>query len=116
MLNNAIEHSGSKEVEVRFESIPRGLAFEIVDQGKGAFANLRKTLRLGSDLEALQELSKGKLTTLPKGHTGEGIFFTSKVADAFELESGNLRWLVDNVRGDIAVGQVPRRRGTRVRF
>ena len=63
--------------------------------------------------EALQELSKGKLTTLPKGHTGEGIFFTSKVADRFELESGRTRWLVDNVREDVAVGQVPFRRGTR---
>ena len=88
MLNNAIEHSGSKEVEVSFASIPRGLAFEIIDEGRGAFANLRKTLGLASDLEALQELSKGKLTTLPRGHTGEGIFFTSKVADRFELESG----------------------------
>jgi len=116
MLNNAIEHSGSRKVDVRFEHIPRGLAFEIVDHGRGVFANVRKTLGLGSDLDALQELSKGKLTTLPEGHTGEGIFFTSKVADVFELESGRLRWIVDNVRGDVAVGQVPLRKGTRVRF
>jgi anti-sigma regulatory factor (Ser/Thr protein kinase) len=116
MLNNAIEHSASKEVEVRFEAIPRGLAFEIIDEGRGVFTNLRKTLHLRSDLEALQELSKGKLTTLPEGHTGEGIFFTSKVADQFELESGSLRWQVDNVRGDVAVGQVASRHGTRVRF
>jgi anti-sigma regulatory factor (Ser/Thr protein kinase) len=116
MLNNAIEHSGSKHVQVSLETIPRGLAFEVVDQGRGAFANLRNTLGLASELEALQELSKGKLTTLPAGHTGEGIFFTSKVADRFELESGKLKWLVDNVRDDVAVGQVPFRRGTRVRF
>jgi anti-sigma regulatory factor (Ser/Thr protein kinase) len=116
MLNNAIEHSQSNEIEVRFQAITGGLAFEIVDEGRGAFANLRKALRLGSDLEALQELSKGKLTTLPEGHTGEGIFFTSKVADVFELESGTLRWVVDNLRNDVAIGTVPRRRGTRVRF
>ncbi|HEY6476878.1 MAG TPA: ATP-binding protein [Polyangia bacterium] len=116
MLNNAIEHSGSREIEVRFEAIPRGLAFEIVDQGRGAFANLRRTLRLPSDLDALAQLSKGKLTTLPAGHTGEGIFFTSKVADRFTLESGAVRWDVDNVRDDIGVGAVPRRSGTRVRF
>lgn len=116
MLNNAIEHSGSDEVEVRFEETRDGLAFEILDQGRGVFVNLRKTLRLGSDLEALQELSKGKLTTLPKGHTGEGIFFTSKVADVFELESGPMRWVVDNLRNDVAIGTVPRRSGTRVRF
>ncbi len=116
MLNNAIEHSASKDVDVRFEQVRGGLAFEIVDRGRGAFANLRKQLRLGSEVEALQELSKGKLTTLPEGHTGEGIFFTSKVADQFVLESGTLRWLVDNVRGDVAVGKVPHRRGTLVRF
>ncbi|HVV52439.1 MAG TPA: ATP-binding protein [Polyangia bacterium] len=117
MLNNAIEHSGAKEIEVRFEAIPRGLAFEIVDQGRGAFANLRRTLRLPSELDALAQLSKGKLTTLPLGHTGEGIFFTSKVADRFTLESGTLRWEVDNLRADVGVGEVlPPRRGTRVRF
>lgn len=115
MLNNAIEHSASKDVDVHFEDVRGGLAFEIVDRGRGVFANLRKQLRLGSEMEALQELSKGKLTTLPKGHTGEGIFFTSKVADQFVLESGTLRWLVDNVRGDVAVGKA-NRRGTLVRF
>jgi anti-sigma regulatory factor (Ser/Thr protein kinase) len=116
MLNNAIEHSGSKEVEVHFETVRGGLAFEIVDHGRGVFANVSKLLGLGSELEALQELSKGKLTTLPEGHTGEGIFFTSKVADQFVLESGRLRWLVDNVREDVAVAQAPNRRGTLVRF
>jgi len=116
MLNNAIEHSASKDVDVRFEHVRGGLAFEIVDRGRGVFANLRKQLHLGSEVEALQELSKGKLTTLPEGHTGEGIFFTSKVADQFVLESGTLRWLVDNVRGDVAVGKAPNRRGTLVRF
>jgi hypothetical protein len=70
MLNNAIDHSGSKEIEVKLETVPRGLAFEIVDEGRGAFANLRRTLRLPSELDALAQLGKGKLTTLPAGHTG----------------------------------------------
>jgi anti-sigma regulatory factor (Ser/Thr protein kinase) len=116
MLNNAIEHSGSKVAEVRFESTPGGLAFEIVDEGVGLFAHLRSELGLSSDLEALEELSKGKITTLPEGHSGEGIFFTSKVADRFEAESGGLRFIVDNERGDVAAGASPPRKGTRVRF
>ncbi len=115
MLNNAIEHSGGHEVEVRFEPAPDGLAFVITDDGKGVFANLREILGLPSDLVALQELSKGKLTTLPAGHTGEGIFFTSKAARWFEMASGGLRWTVDNVRGDVAVGSSPVTRGTVVR-
>ena len=116
MLNNAIEHSASKEVALRFERIPDGLAFEIVDEGVGLFAHLRKELGLSSDLVALEELSKGKITTLPEGHTGEGIFFTSKVADWFEIDSGGLRWVVDNRRQDVAAGAAPARRGTRIRF
>jgi hypothetical protein len=115
MLNNAIEHSGGHEIEVRFEGAPDGLAFTITDDGVGVFANLRKMLHLESDLVALQELSKGKLTTLPAGHTGEGIFFTSKAARIFEMSSHGLRWTVDNVVRDMAVGASPVRRGTVVR-
>jgi hypothetical protein len=115
MLNNAIEHSGGREIEVRFEAVPGGLAFVISDDGVGAFANLRKVLRLPSDLVALQELSKGKLTTLPAGHTGEGVFFSSKVARLFEMSSGGLRWTVDNLRNDAAVGSSAVQRGTVVR-
>jgi hypothetical protein len=115
MLNNAIEHSGGSEIEIRFESALDGLAFVVADDGVGVFANLRKVLRLESDLVALQELSKGKLTTLPAGHTGEGIFFTSKAARIFEMSSHGLHWTVDNVVGDTAVGSAPVRRGTVVR-
>lgn len=117
MLNNAIEHSRGREIEVRFDRASGGaLAFEVVDDGVGLFKNLRRQLGFKSDLEALQQLSKGKLTTLPAGHTGEGIFFTSKASRRFEIHSGGLRWTVDNVIGDIAVGAEPALRGTRVRF
>ena len=38
------------------------------------------------------ELSKGKLTTDPEHHTGEGIFFTSRMFDEFEIESKGLNY------------------------
>jgi hypothetical protein len=67
-------------------------------------------------LDALQELSKGKTTTMPSRHTGEGIFFSSKAANRFEIESGTLRWIVDNRRMDMAVGSLePEVPGTTVR-
>jgi anti-sigma regulatory factor (Ser/Thr protein kinase) len=115
ILNNAIEHSRGREIELRIEEAPDGLAFTIADDGVGAFANLRKILHLESDMVALQELSKGKLTTLPAGHTGEGIFFTSKAVRVFEMSSCGLRWTVDNVRNDTAVGSSQVQRGTVVR-
>ena len=41
---------------------------------------------------------KGKLTTSPETHTGEGIFFTSKVFDSFLIRSYALIYLC---HGDI---------------
>lgn len=116
MLNNAIEHSKSRSVDVLFERIEHGVAFEVVDRGVGIFQNLQAAIGLDSPLEAIQELSKGKLTTDPKQHSGEGIFFTSKVATRFEIESGTARWIVDWPRHDHTITPAPRRHGTRVRF
>jgi anti-sigma regulatory factor (Ser/Thr protein kinase) len=116
LVNNAVDHSGSADVEVLVEAGRERLAFEVVDRGCGAFDNVRRTLGLASNLEALQELSKGKVTTRPERHAGEGLFFTSKAADLFVLESGGLRWTVDGEREDESVAVVPVRPGTRARF
>jgi hypothetical protein len=115
MLNNAIEHSAGQTVEIAFESAKQGLAFVVTDDGVGVFANLRSMLHFESDLDALRELSKGKLTTLPQGHTGEGLFFVSKVARVFQLSSGGIQWTIDNTIGDVAVGSSSVHQGTRVR-
>ena len=116
MVNNAIDHASARVVEVLVEPRPAGLAVEIIDDGVGAFARLREGLALSSELEAVQEVSKGKVTTDPARHTGEGIFFTSKVADRFELEANGLSWIVDNVRDDVTVAPAAPRKGTRVRI
>jgi hypothetical protein len=84
------------------------------DYGVGAFLKLREGLRLASDFEAVQELSKGKRTTDRLRHTGEGIFFTSKAVDLFRLTSAGVRWTVDNLRHDVALGLVTPMEGTSV--
>jgi hypothetical protein len=61
-------------------------------------------MNLESHFDALGQISKGKLTTDPERHTGEGIFFTSKVVDRFMLAANGVEWLVDNTAGDVAVG------------
>lgn len=115
MTNNAIEHSGARSVELVLEPRDDGIALEVIDGGVGALEHVRAHLRLASPLEAIQELAKGKTTTNPARHSGEGIFFTSKVARRFELDSSGLRWIVDNELGDTTVVPSPRRKGTRVR-
>jgi hypothetical protein len=116
MMNNAVDHSASAAVEVRAGVTAGDLWFDIADAGMGAFENVRARFGLSDHLAALQELSKGKVTTQPDRHTGEGLFFTSKMADAFELEANGLRWLVDNRRADQGVGSAQAAPGTRVRF
>jgi anti-sigma regulatory factor (Ser/Thr protein kinase) len=116
MLNNAIDHSGAEEVTVAVWAAPFGIRFEVSDQGRGALPHLQQRLALEDVYDALGELTKGKTTTDPERHSGEGIFFTSKAVDVFTLESAGLRWTVDNVRQDQAVGASDVLRGTRVRW
>lgn len=116
MLNNAIEHSKSKWINVKVYSRQPELVFEVIDQGVGVYNNLMRKYKVRTDLEAVQELLKGKRTTAPRKHSGEGIFFTEKISDRFELESGKTRLVIDNAAGDVAVKEVPLRNGTRVLF
>ncbi len=112
MLNNAIDHSSGDKVVVSVWVTADQWCFEIADDGRGIFANLIEGLKLGSEFIALEELSKGKRTTDPSRHPGEGIFFTSKVVDVFRITSSAVRWTVDNIRHDQAIGSVPLTRGT----
>lgn len=115
MLNNAIDHSGADDVGVSV--LDSGLLrFEVFDAGIGAFERVRRTKRLGDHVEAIQEIAKGKVTTDPSRHSGQGIFFTSKAVDIFELTSNGWRWTVDNVREDQAIARARRGRGTHVAF
>ena len=114
MLNNAIDHSASETATITWWAGTDQWSFEVRDYGVGAYPKLREGLHLASDFEAVQELSKGKRTTDRQRHTGEGIFFTSKAADIFRLTSSGVRWTVDNLRQDTALGVVPTSRGTSV--
>lgn len=115
MLNNVLEHSGSDRVAVTVSHDDRSVSFEIDDSGVGAFEHIRRAFDLDSELEALAELSKGKTTTAPGAHTGEGVFFTSRAVERFELEANYIEWIVDNTIGDFTVRSTDRASGTRVR-
>ncbi len=117
MLNNAIEHSKSAVVEVEVGHRQKKVTFIVRDFGIGVFRNVMKKRKLKSEIEAIQDLLKGKITTQPKAHSGEGIFFTSKVADIFILESFGLRLRIDNNIHDVFLEEVkPKTRGTKVTF
>lgn len=117
MLNNAIEHSVSPTIEVEVSERDGKIQFIVNDFGIGVFRNIMKKRNLQSELEAMQDLLKGKTTTNPQAHSGEGIFFTSKAADRFVLESFGRRMVIDNVIHDVFFeDQKPSKNGTRVIF
>lgn len=117
MLNNAIDHSTSKKIKI-FISLNREiLTFVIDDHGVGVFRNIMKKRGLNSEIEAIQDLLKGKTTTAPKLHSGEGIFFTSKIGDEFILDSYGYQFIANNVIKDIFVKKVRgQKQGTKVTF
>ena len=90
MLNNAIDHSGGKNVIVSIEMTTATTKCFIVDDGEGIFRKLVRELKLEDEHHAILELSKGKLTTDPTRHTGEGIFFTSNMFDDFSILSHDM--------------------------
>ena len=89
IVNNAIEHSGSETLRVEL-SIGDKIRFAIIDYGVGIFTKIKNDLGLEEPNYAILELVKGKFTSDPQQHSGEGIFFTSRIFDIFSISSGNL--------------------------
>lgn len=90
ILNNAIDHSEGKIVFIEAKITNEYIMFTIMDNGVGIFHKIQKALELDSAREAILHLSKGKFTTDPSKHSGEGIFFTSRIFDSFSILSSNL--------------------------
>ncbi len=116
ILNNAIDHSRSDKVLVQVALKPHDLTFVIRDYGIGIFENIKDKLKLLSHEVALQTLIKGKATTAPDRHAGEGLFFTSRNADRMNIASHRLGLLFDNKRKDVFTEMIRYLRGTQVRF
>lgn len=112
MVNNVIDHSRSDDLTVGISRQGDEIVISIEDVGVGAFEKVRAAMHLESHFDALGQISKGKLTTDPERHTGEGIFFTSKAVDRFTLSANGIEWVVDNVVADVAVGVSSKKVGT----
>ncbi|MBI5360128.1 MAG: DUF4325 domain-containing protein [Planctomycetes bacterium] len=116
MLNNAIEHSQSKSIDIVMKRNDSGIHFAITDKGIGIFENIMRKRSLGSHMDAIQDLIKGKQTTSPESHSGQGIFFTSKTADLFIIRNINKKLIFDNSIQDILVKNGSTIKGTKVFF
>ncbi len=116
IVNNAIDHSKSDKIKILISKSEDVIKYEVRDWGIGIFNNIKKKKKLKTDLEAIQELTKGKQTTAPKEHSGEGIFFTSKVADILTIKSFSKSLRYDNIIDDIFISDSLKLEGTSVTF
>ncbi len=90
MINNAIDHSGGSTLTIALTKTAIDSEVDILDDGVGIFRKIKEACRLEDERHAVLELAKGKLTTDPQNHTGEGIFFTSRMMDDFAILSGEV--------------------------
>lgn len=89
MVNNANDHSEGSSVVVTMEVREGRLAILVIDDGVGIFEKISKAMGLPDRRLAMLELSKGKFTTDPRNHSGEGIFFTSRMFDQFQVDAND---------------------------
>jgi anti-sigma regulatory factor (Ser/Thr protein kinase) len=90
MFNNVIDHSASKTAELTIKKTAYSTEMYIIDWGVGIFNKIKQGMNLLDERHAVLELTKGKLTTDPDNHTGEGIFFTSRMFDEFSILAGEV--------------------------
>ena len=93
IFNNVIDHSASKHAVFSVSIYPTILKLMISDTGVGIFEKIKQDFNLYDRREAILELSKGKLTSDPSKHSGEGIFFTSRMFDNFIIRSLDLTYI-----------------------
>jgi predicted transcriptional regulator/anti-sigma regulatory factor (Ser/Thr protein kinase) len=104
MINNVIDHSGAHGLVISITYTAIDITFSILDDGIGIFDKIQQDFDLEDSKLAIFELAKGKLTSDPENHSGEGIFFTSRAFDRFCILSRNLffyghknnDWLLEN--------------------
>jgi anti-sigma regulatory factor (Ser/Thr protein kinase) len=90
IVNNAIDHSVGKDLRIMMDRDLKRILIVISDNGIGIFKKIKAVCNLSDERQAILELSKGKLTTDPSKHTGQGVFFSSRAFDDFYIDSYGL--------------------------
>lgn len=114
MVNNAVDHSGANTITVSYGVTGYDSTVSVSDDGQGIFVKIQRALNLAEPRQAILELAKGKLTTSPENHSGEGIFFTSRMLDAFDIRSSGLHFVHRHGRPDVFADQQPVVKGTQI--
>ena len=107
MVNNVIDHSEADKMKIYIGQNALSTWVNVIDNGVGIFQKITSFYKYEKLEDAIISLFKGKLTTDKENHSGEGIFFTSKVMDHFGALSSNKLFEQNNTRErlqDLEVG------------
>ncbi|MBR1396247.1 MAG: DUF4325 domain-containing protein [Selenomonadaceae bacterium] len=114
MINNVIEHSEGSLLGIIVAEDYVSFRVLIIDNGIGIFEKIKSHFNLEYLSDAILELDKGKCTTASQNHSGEGIFFSSKMFDLFFIQANGieyiskndlaLNFLLENTKGSINKG------------
>ena len=114
MINNVIEHSDGSTLNVIVAEDYVSVRILIIDNGIGIFKKIKDYFNLENLNDAILELDKGKCTTASDSHSGEGIFFSSKMFDLFFIQANGIQYvsknnlahhyLLENIKGKIDIG------------
>ena len=90
MVNNVVDHSNADIMNIEIDLTALNIEILVIDNGVGIFNKIQKDLGLEDPKHSILELAKGKFTSDPERHSGEGIFFTSRLCDKFMILSDRL--------------------------
>jgi anti-sigma regulatory factor (Ser/Thr protein kinase) len=114
MLNNAIDHSRGSKITLQTIYREPELTIIVKDNGVGAFKTICDYLNFNDLREGIVHISKGKITRDPINHTGQGIFFTSRMFDKFIIDANDLVYEKDNAIQDWTFWQRAGGKGTTI--
>ena len=87
LVNNAVDHSGGTGVTVSVRQTALHLQMLVSDDGCGLFQRIAQAWDIDDPRLAMLALGKGKLTTQPARHLGQGLFYVARAADVFDLHA-----------------------------
>ena len=100
IFNNAVEHSAGSAVLIATRWDKDIVTISITDNGSGIFKKIKTAFNLADERESILQLSKGKLTTDPEHHIGQGLFFVSRCFDEIHTTANGLYYSRLNLEND----------------
>lgn len=115
MVNNVIEHAQSDNIVILHRNRDALTSISVRDSGIGIFDHIAATEGFDDRLASVRRLQSGGYTTAPDGHSGQGVFFSSRAADRFSVNSRGIVWSSNNLIADQTLETYPATgRGTSV--